>query len=475
MYRLKFLEIPQIVTSNIQIDEKYDLPTANQLYLELLGESPMIFGELIKIELVDTSTSKSYNFEFLIEQKADLKSLINDSLEHNMKNRRREEIKLIKDIQQDVNQAFERTALVQSEIEHNQMMQSDFATESLTIDLADYLNPDAFLSLQKLEKLKNRVAEKVDWSPKELFNYFNFIEQGDYEHQKQEFLLDYNVTVDLKNLQTEIDVLINTLKEQAAEDLELYYQKSQKDTSNELENSKNDFKEQLNKKCQKEIHVFKNQLRQTFADEIEQLNRTHAEEIELLKNKHQEQLHHLKVNQSVQMTDSEQDFANVKQVELESELGVFVAHQQHLLHEQQRDALYNYKDILNHEQFRASANLIERLQLGERKIIETLFNVLRFNVLKQEEADFNQYNEQLASFQTPDDIKGLEKQISAKFESTLRGTPQANFNDHRKELESLKAQNELLESRLKELTGAAVTDDLYNNNASKRQKWRGQK
>jgi len=347
-----------------------------------------------------------------------------------------------------------------------------------SVDLSDYLDASDFAALVKLKKLQTKVDEKINWSPEELFGFFSFINSEEISPEKKnETLLTYDFSVDLKNLKTEIAALIDGLEQQARKELELRYQQSLEDTDALLHAAKTSREKILAEQLEIDEKRFKSEVERDLAMEVDQLKAQQEQEIQRLMAKHQNEAADLETRQAVVLQTTCQNFNEEKMVELEKALDNHLKTELVNIQASQNEELQNYKKRLNQEQLNASSGRIERLQVGERKIVETLFNVLKFNVLKQEDPsfqeDYNPYSEQ--------ELPNLRSQMGSGLDQRINEVPvhhqQPAFDqnasvEQERRLEELRLQNQLLESKLT-TSDTAKTSGTGSLNSGQKKWWIG--
>jgi len=345
------------------------------------------------------------------------------------------------------------------------------------VDLSEYLDAADFAALVKLRKLQVKVDEKINWSPEELFGFFSFINSEEISaDKKKETLLTYDFSVDLKNLKVEIASLIDALEKQAKEELELRYQQSLEDTHALLNSAKTAREKVLMEQLYTDEKRFKDEVERTLTIEVDQLKAQQEDEIQRLKSKHLNEASDLEARQQLALQTSCQNFNREKMEELEHTLDFHLKTELVNIQASQNEELQNYKRALNQEQLNASTGRIERLQVGERKIVETLFNVLKFNVLKQEDSNFQENYNPYAEQELP----SLRPQPEPNYEPRRPEAPARHHNpapafdqtvaiEQERRLEELRLQNQLLESKLNTPVEAKTSGNSSLGNSQK--KW----
>jgi len=534
MYEIQFIKIPKPFKKNVSTKKRYDLSEANRRYVKTI-EAHEVEGERLEIDLLDVSTNEAYQFELYADLESNLLALIIKHLGESIGALDEKDVEKVEALKQKITDEFlikekEPEMLVEAfeggssastlEIPEETMeevlgqqeaTQVPEASEEITpeivpdqepemlietsedmmmeapvfnkpeiegsVDLSEYLDASDFVALQKLKRLQTKVNEKINWSPEELFGFFSFINSEELSPEKKnETLLSYDFSVDLKNLKVEIATLIDALEQQAKEALELRYHQSLEDTDALLEASKNSREKALAEQLHMDAKRHKSEVEQSFTIEMDQLQVQQEEEIQRLRRKHQNEVSNLETRQAAVLQTSCQDFTKEKMEEFEQLLDDHLKVELVNIQASQSEELQNYKKTLNQEQLNASSGRIERLQVGERKIVETLFNVLKFNVLKQEDPsfqeDYNPYAEQ--------ELPSLRNQNEPSFGQRVNEVPvrhhtpafdQAASLEQERHLEELRLQNQLLESKLNTPSEATTSEEPTLSNANRSKKW----
>ena len=425
MYELQFIKIPKPFKKNIDVKTRYDLGEANRRYVET-AQDHQVEGERLEINLLDVSTNEAYQLDLYTDLESDLLELIIKHLSESigaLDEKDAEKVEVIKQkimddfMIENVESANEEVFVSKNIVETPKSQQvSDALTEDSkervapplpfndeeiegAVDLAEYLDATDFLALVKLKKLQAKVDEKINWSAEELFGFFSFINSEEMSSEKRnETLLTYDFSVDLKHLKAEIATLIEGLEQQAQEGLELRYQQSLEDTEALLTATEHARRKVLLKQLRINEKHFRSELEQDFAMEADQLKEKQEQEVQRLIKKHEDEASQLVAHQKTVLQTSCDNFNEERMVMLNKALANHVKTELVNIQASQKEELQHYKKLLNQEQLTNSSGRIERLQMGERKIVETLFNVLKFNVLKQEDPtfqeDYDPYSEQ---------------------------------------------------------------------------------